>query len=170
MTMSAFEPRSLSIEALPAALERAKHYRLLNEPRQAESICQDILAVDPENQDGLITLLLALTDQFKRKLADKFRQSQEILQQLTDDYHRAYYRGIVCERRANAHFRQGGPGCGQLAYDWYRQAIEAYDQAIDRRPKGNDDSVLRWNTCARILNSNPDLKPAHEDGFSPLLE
>lgn len=168
--MTKLDPKPLSLEALPSALERAKHYRLLSEPRQAQSICLDILAVDPENQEGLITLLLALTDQFNRKLTDKFRQAQDVLPRLEDEYHRAYYRGIVCERRANAHVRQGGPGSGQLAYDWYRQAIDAYDEAIERRPKGNDDAVLRWNTCVRILNSNRDLRPAHDDDFSPLLE
>ena len=168
--MTTFEPRPLSSEAVPAALQRAQHYRLLNEPRQAESICQDILAVEPDNQEALITLLLALTDQFKRQLGDKFRQAQEVVSKFTDDYHRPYYRGIVCERRANAHVRQGGPGSGHLAYDWYRQAIDAYNAAIELRPKGNDDAILRWNTCARILNSNPELRPEHDDSFSPLLE
>src|SRR5262244_1472637 len=59
-----FKLKVLSPAAIPAALERAERYRLLNEPTQAESICLDILEVDPESQPALILLLLSLTDQF----------------------------------------------------------------------------------------------------------
>ena len=55
------ELKKLSKEAIPAALEKAERYRLLNEPGEAESICLDILAIDPENQRAIIMLLLALT-------------------------------------------------------------------------------------------------------------
>src|SRR5207248_11695595 len=59
------ELKSLSKEAIPAALEKAERYRLLNEPGEAESICLDILKADPENQQAIITLLLALTEDRK---------------------------------------------------------------------------------------------------------
>src|SRR6266436_320626 len=54
-----FELKRLSLEAVPAALERALRYRLLNEPAEAESICHDVLEIDPENQEALVMLLLA---------------------------------------------------------------------------------------------------------------
>ena len=38
---------------MPAALEKALRYRLLNEPVEAESICRDVLEVDPDNQAAL---------------------------------------------------------------------------------------------------------------------
>lgn len=45
-----FELKPLSKKAIPRAIEKADRYRLLNEPSDAESICLDVLAVDPENQ------------------------------------------------------------------------------------------------------------------------
>ena len=38
-----FELERISIDAVPAALEKAERYRLLNEPLMAESICLDVL-------------------------------------------------------------------------------------------------------------------------------
>ena len=61
-----FELKHIGPEAIPAALDKAERYRLLNQPDAAESICEDVLAVDPDNQPALITLLLALTDQFRQ--------------------------------------------------------------------------------------------------------
>ena len=59
-----FELKTLSKSAVPAALAQAERYRLLNEPAEAESICLDVLRVEPDNQDALVTLVLSLTDQF----------------------------------------------------------------------------------------------------------
>ena len=39
---------------------------MLNEPGEAESICLDILAVDPDNQRAIIILLLAVKDRFDK--------------------------------------------------------------------------------------------------------
>ncbi len=165
-----FDLKPLSPEAVPAALEKAMRYRLLNEPLQAESICRDVLRVDADNQEALVTLVLALSDQFRRRLRTTWAAAQEAVEQLTGDYEGAYYRGILCERRAAAHHHKGGPGSGHLAYDWYRQAMAHYDEAAARRPPGNDDPILRWNTCARILNRHPELQPAPDEAFQPLLE
>jgi len=60
-----FELKLLTKVAVPKALERAERYRFLNEPGEAESICLDVLRVEPDNQKALITLLLALTDQIE---------------------------------------------------------------------------------------------------------
>jgi hypothetical protein len=49
------ELKQLHKDAIPAALEKAERYRLLNEPGEAESICLDILAVDPDNQRAVIS-------------------------------------------------------------------------------------------------------------------
>ena len=59
-----FEFKVLSLDAVPRALEKAVRYRLLNEPSEAESICLDVLEVDPDNEEAIATLVLALTDQF----------------------------------------------------------------------------------------------------------
>jgi hypothetical protein len=117
-----------------------------------------------------MTLILALTDQFANELTQMFVKAREAVQQLTDNYCRNYYRGIICERRAKVHFGRGNPGSGPLAYDWFRQAMSAYEKALDQRLAGNDDAVLRWNACARIIMNNPDLAPAGEETREVMLE
>ena len=53
-----FELKPLSPEAIPAALVKAERYRLLNEPDQAESICEDILASDPGHHEARVLSLI----------------------------------------------------------------------------------------------------------------
>ena len=149
-----FELKPLSREAIPAALEKAMRYRLLNEPGEAESICHDVLRIEPENQQALVTLLLALTDRFGKGYAVGVTQTQEVLQQLRDPYERDYYAGIICERRAKALLQQGGPGSGFHAYEFLREAMTCYEKAEAIRPAGNDDTLLRWNACARMIMQN----------------
>lgn len=164
-----FELKPLSPEAVPAALEKAHRYRLLNEPMEAESICRDVLDVDPGNQEAVTTLLLAMTDQFDERPAC-FEQARELLSQIRDDYTRTYHSGIVCERKAKAQFRRGGPRAGHNAYEWFRQAMEHYEKAAAIRPAGNDDALLRWNTCARILMNHAELAPDREEAHRSWLE
>ena len=105
-----FELKRLSADAIPAALEKALRYRLLNDPAEAESICHDVLHIDPENQQALVNLLLALTDRFGKGYAVGVTQAQEVLSHLHDEYERAYYAGIICERRAKAAIESRAPG------------------------------------------------------------
>ena len=105
-----FELKSLSPEGITAALEKAERYRLLNEPEQAESICLDVLAIDPDNQQALVTLLLALTDQFPNGPAGLCAAGPGRVPQLEGEYEQAYYAGIICERRANARLRGASAG------------------------------------------------------------
>src|SRR5207302_8269814 len=100
------ELKSLSKKAIPAALEKAERYRLLNEPGEAESICLDILKTDPENQKAIIILLLALTDRFEKGYAVSDTQTKELVSRMRSDYDRAYYNVIVDERREKAKLRQ----------------------------------------------------------------
>src|SRR5262249_30279825 len=113
-----FELKPLSKEAIPAALEKAVRYRLLNEPAEAESICLDVLRVDSENQEALVILLLAMTDRFSKGYAVADTKITEIVHRLRSDYERMYYSGIICERRAKAQLQQGAPGAGFAAYEW----------------------------------------------------
>ncbi len=157
-----FTLKTLSREAIPAALEKAERYRLLNEPVDAQSICRDILAVDPGNQKALITLLLALTDEFKYELSPAFQQAEEILSHLGDRYCKAYYGGVICERRAKVHLSRHDPGSGNQAYEWLQKAMDLYEQALQICSPGNQGALLRWNTCARIIMQNPHLASAEE--------
>jgi hypothetical protein len=156
-----FELKPLSKDAIPGALEKAMRYRLLNEPGEAESIAEDVLRSDPENQQALVILLLAITDRFGKGYAIGVTQAQEILPRLHDPYDRAYYAGIIFERRAKAQLYRGGPGCGFGAYELLREAMTWYEKAEGLRPIGNDDALLRWNACARIIMCN-NLAPRPE--------
>src|ERR1700732_2274170 len=149
-----FELKRLSSEAIPAALERALRYRLLNEPAEAESICHDVLEIDPENQEALVMLLLAITDRLGKGYGVGVTEAQQVLARLRDEYERAYYTGIVCERRGKAQLRQGYPGAGHDAYEFLREAMTWFEKAEALRPPKNDDALLHWNTCARIIMGN----------------
>jgi tetratricopeptide (TPR) repeat protein len=163
------ELKPLSKEAIPAALEKAERYRLLNEPAEAESICLDILKADPENQAALITLLLAVSDRFGKGYGVSDTQTKELLARVKGDYERAYYAGILSERRAKAKLVQGTPGSAFYAYEALREAMSWFEKAESNRPPGNDDALLRWNTCARIIAKNR-LVPREEDTIEPPLE
>src|SRR5262245_43808801 len=116
-----FEPKPIRIEAVPAALEKALRYRLLNEPMEAESICRAVLAVDPANQEARVTMLLSLTDQFDDQLAQALVLAKQVLPRLQGDYERAYYGGIVYERWAKAQLDRGLPA--DAATNWLREAM-----------------------------------------------
>jgi hypothetical protein len=157
-----FELKKLSAEAIPTALEKAVRYRLLNEPGEAESICLDVLSIDPENQQAVVTLLLALTDRFGKGYNVGIIQAEEVVHRLHDAYERAYYSGIIREREAKAKLHQGLPGAGFQAYELLREAMTFYEKAEAIRPAGNDDAVLRWNACVRIITRNR-LAPQPEE-------
>ena len=164
-----FHLKSLSKDGVAAALEKAERYRLLNEPREAESICLDILEIDPENQKALVILLLSITDQFGRRERDEARQARELLPRLHDEYERTYYAGIIFERQAKTILKRGTPGGQFQAYDWLRSAMDLFEKAETIRPTGNDDALLRWNTCARTIVRYK-LAPRQEDYVEPFLE
>jgi hypothetical protein len=145
------ELKPLSREGIPAALDKAEHYRLLNQPRLAESICLDILAIDPNNPTASVILLLALTDQFGKSSSKAAKQALSLAQNLNDEYQRKYYTGIVYERQAGNALSSGIPGSDFDAFEWFIEAMECYEEAEAIHPAGNDDAILRWNTCARTI-------------------
>ena len=145
-----FKLKLLSKEAVPAALEKANRYRLLNEPGAAESIYLDVLAVEPENQDALKNIVLAMSDRFGKDYAVGDTHINDYLAKITDSYEKAYYTGIVYERRAKAVLEKGGVN----AFELFAQAMEWFEKAEAMRPHGNDDAILRWNGCARIIDRN----------------
>ena len=156
-----FALKPLHHNAIQSALQKAERYRFLNEPGEAESICLDILEVDPNNQQARVSLLLALTDQFAED-GHAYDRARTALSQVSGDYERAYYGGMIAERRAKAQAsRRTGASVG--VYEWIVDAMESYQRAEKLRPEGNDDAVLRWNACVRFLERNPHLRPASEE-------
>ena len=162
--------KPIQADGIAHAFEMAERYRLLNDPEQAESICRDIIAVEPENQHALIVLLLSITDQFSEDLGDAVRRAREVLPRLRDEYKRLYYAGIICERRAKAQRRQAVPAAGSMAYESLQEAMAWYEKAEAIRPEGNDEAILRWNTCARLLDSDDHLRPMPVEQYEPVLE
>jgi hypothetical protein len=167
-----FDLKPITRDHVPAALHKAERYRLLNEPMAAESICRDVLDCDPGNQQALIMLALSLSDQFAtgEEMTARIREARDLLALVEDEYKRAYYHGIVCERRANAQLHLSAPGCEEIAYDWFREAMDWYEKAERLRDLGNDESILRWNTCARMLNQSDHVKPSTAEEYEPSFE
>ena len=168
--MTAFSPKPITEAAVPAALQKAERYRIIGDPTSAESICLDILTVSPGNQQALVTLLLAITDQFGPAPTEGVRRARDVLPRLHDQYKRAYYAGIVCERCAKAQLRAGAPRAGEMAYHWLREAMGWYEKAESQRPAGNDEAILRWNTCARLLAAHPHIRPGADEPIPLSLE
>jgi hypothetical protein len=164
-----FELKPLSRSAVPAAMAKAERYRLLNQPRQAASICEDILRAEPEHHDALITLLLSLTEVFSSSGDNSaLTEAQHLLPRLRSEYEQAYYAGIIYERRALALLAHATPGSGFLAYDWLHDAMHEFERAERVRPPDNDDAILRWNACARVLMRNPHLRARSDERDIPL--
>lgn len=162
-----FERKRISRDSVSSALAKAERYRLLNEPGEAESICRDVLEVEPENQQAQVYLILALTDQLATH-PRAFADSLALAARLRNDYDRAYYEGLAWERRAKARLHAGGHGIEHTVYDWIVHALDKFEQAEAVRPAGNDDAILRWNACVRFLEENRQLTPRTADEYSPI--
>jgi hypothetical protein len=160
-----FELKPLSKEGIEGSVEKAEHYRLLNQPQLAESICLDILLVEPNHQKASTILLLALTDQFEHSSA-KANQALNIARGLKDEYSRAYYSGIIAEKRGAAALKSRIPGGDFDAYEWYREAMDFFEKADAIAKADNNDPILRWNTCARvIMDHRLSERPAESPSF-----
>jgi hypothetical protein len=156
-----FELKPISSEAIDRSLAKVDRYRLLNEPREAESICRDILASVPNHQEALVGLLLSLTDQFGRQPSVRPVHAREVLEKLDHEYARAYYAGVISERWAKALLGSGDPE--PVAYECFVEAMGFFAKAQELSTEGNDDAILRWNACARIIAGNPKLRPRPDD-------
>lgn len=168
--MKTLKLKPISKEAISSALERAVRYRLLNDPWQAESICRDILSADPENQEATLILILSITDQFGSKFRNRLHQVMDMTAKLKDPYQRSYCSGIIFERNATSVLKKAIPRANYIAYEYLIEAMEWYEKAEGLRPEKNDDSILRWNACARMINQYK-LEPApEEEGIQPFLD
>jgi len=145
--------KTISKAGIPEAISKAEVYRSLNEPEEAESICRDILAVESEHQLAIRLLGLAITDEFSGDAHDRHREAETLFQTLSDPYERLYYTGLLHERRGKAQMRVGRPP--HTLAPLFEEAMRCFAEAETIRPPGNDDAILRWNRCARLLNSHP---------------
>jgi len=158
-----YKLKTIAKSGIDGALFKAQLYRYLNEPEESESICQDILAADPENQAAIRLLGLAITDQFRGTAADRYAEVETTFQGLSDPYKREYYLGILCERRAKAQARAGRP-----SHNWvplFEQAMKHFESAEVIKPSDNEEAILRWNRGVRLLQTVPDTGRAEPVSF-----
>jgi len=153
--------KTIRSNGIAQALSKAQLYRYLKEPEESESICQDILAIDPENQAALRMLGLSITDQFVGEPSGRCAEAESVFRRLTDPYAQHYYLGILSERRAKAQMRNGRPA--YLVVALIEEAMRQFEEAEKIRPSDNDESVLRWNRCLRLLAKLPHTETREEE-------
>ncbi len=155
--------KTISKDGIAEAISKVELYRYLNEPEEAESICHDILAADPENQLAQRLLGLTITDQFEGQSSDRYAEAEKIFQNLTDPYERFYYLGLLHERRAKAQMGAGRPA--KMLVGSFQEAMRCFEEAEKIRPPHNDDAVLRWNRCVRLLEKIGQVEGEREETF-----
>jgi tetratricopeptide (TPR) repeat protein len=160
-----YKLKYISPAGIPEAITKVGLYRSLNEPEEAESICRDILAIEPRHQLALRLLGLAVTDQFAGGASDRYREAELTFQQLDDPYERLYYAGILYERRAKAQLNAGLPP--HTLQPLFEQALRSFADAEKIRPVGNDDAILRWNRCVRLLQTPAYISDVWEQERAP---
>jgi hypothetical protein len=164
--MSALKP--ISRDAIPRALEKAERYRMLNEPFFAESICLDVLTADPAHQKALAIYVLSLTDQFKASMGGA-PKAKAAVDRLTAEFDRLYYAAIISERSAVALLESQRSGVNATAWHHLQDAMKGYERADAIQPDAtNDDALLRYNTCVRLIEAHRLTEPVDDRHDYPL--
>ena len=117
-------------------------------------------------------LILALTDQLGTGSHDRAQALSRALAlagTVASEYHRAYFRGLIAERRARALLSRGGAGSRAAAGEWLREAMVRFADAEPLRPADDDAAILRWNACARLLERHPELGVVPDEGAEPVM-
>ena len=164
------ELKALTRDGVAAALLKAHRYRVLNDSTAAESICLDVLEVEPTNVEAIVMHVLAITDQFDAGHAEDLKRAEVALAGLGDPYKNAYYRGIICERWAKSILKRAVPRGDAMAWEWIERAFAAYAAAERLRAPGNDEAILRWNACVRLLAVHPHVRKPSVEAWEPALE
>jgi hypothetical protein len=162
--------KAITREGVAAALQKAHRYRVLNDSAAAESICLDVLAVEPENVEAIVMHVLAITDQFDAGRAEDVKRAEAAVAGLKDEYKNAYYSGIICERWAKSLLKRNVPRGEEIAFEFIDRAFGYYAKAEKLRSAGNDEAILRWNACVRLLAANPKVKARAAESYEPALE
>jgi len=141
------------------ALARAAHYRDLNQPEEAESVCRDVLDVDGANQTAWKLLGLSLTDRFASREAGLLEQAIAAFERLDDMYERTYHLGVAWERVAKAHLERSEAHSAVAAFE---HALSLFERAEQMQPD-SPEPILRWNRCVRLLADHPLLRKAESE-------
>ena len=147
-------------DSIYTVLDKARQYRSLREPDLSISICLDVFAIDPDNQDALVIYILALTAQYSHQHAKvQPKKIVEIIAKLKSEFHQIYYTGIFLERKARALLKN--PMSHSFAYEGLMEAIAKYELAEKISPKHCSDPILRYNSCLRTIEKE-NLQPRAE--------
>ncbi len=152
-----WELKLLDPAGVDAALTKADRYRNLNQPEEAESICQDVLAVAPDHQRALVIMGLSLTDLFKTDWLRAFDLAIAAFRRLENEYERVYYTAVAWERYAKAQLEHGSSYNAAHAFE---HALALFEEAEGLAPRGDPDPILRWNRCVRAIRTHADVAEA----------
>ena len=161
--------KPISPESVAGALAKAERYRLLNEPEEAESICRDILEIEPDNQQALVSLILALTDQIPddaQRILPSADDGSPLSSRPTIALTTA---GIAWERRAKARHRGRRPRRAPI-----RLRMDRERAAIFRRggtPPRRRAMTMRFSvgTPACVSWSRSNSAPQVEEMREPIV-
>ena len=160
--------KPISRDAIPRALEKAERHRMLNEPFFAESICLDVLTADAGHQKALAIYVLSLTDQFKVSMGGA-PKAKAALARFSSGLDRLYYAGIISERSAVALLESARTGVGATAWLHLQDAMKACEKADALQADAtNDDALLRYTTCVRLIEAHRLTAPAADRPDYPL--
>ncbi|MDP9033713.1 MAG: hypothetical protein M3O50_02825 [Myxococcota bacterium] len=148
--------KKLTRANLEPAVAKAAHYRDLNQPEEAESICRDVLAIDEGHQVAWKLLGLAITDRLGTAQAGLLEDAIAAFEKLADEYERVYHIGVAWERAAKAHVERNE---AHSAVTSFEHALGLFQKAEHLRPD-SPDPILRWNRCVRLLSNNATLRAA----------
>jgi tetratricopeptide (TPR) repeat protein len=162
-----FKLKRLEHKNLDDAIAMARHYRDLNQPEEAESICRDILEVSPDHEEAWRTLGLALTDRFPKDWVHLFDEAIAAFGRLKSHYDRVYYSGVAWERFAKAQLEAGG---AHNAIHAFEEAMQRFEEAERLGDKDSPDPILRYNRCVRAITTHPDLVRASGVPHAPKYE
>ena len=101
----------------------------------------DILAVEPENQEALRELIGAIAQQVGSGVGGDVSETARLIGELKSEFDRAYYSGIVQERRAKELLAHGTLGVGPAVYDLLVKAMDHYESAQAVSAPGNDSAI-----------------------------
>ncbi|MCH2169780.1 hypothetical protein MK489_03265 [Myxococcota bacterium] len=156
------EIKTLGADQISTALALAERCRSGGQAETAESICTDILEVDPDNTRAIELLLWARVDLLGEGRHGGVERAQEALALVKSDFDRRYLEGVICERQARFLIGKRGRHSSRVAYDWFRHAMDAFEEASRIEP-GRPEASLRWNACLRSIERDRHCAPAIDE-------
>ena len=155
--------KNLESADLDAALAAAQASWAELRAEETESICLDILELDPNHRSTLDLLLRCRIELLKKGLPQSVARAQELIPQLDSDFDQAFYSGMIREAQARYLLEKRGRATSGVAYSWFRHAMDDF-AAASNLDAGRVEPKLHWNACLRTLENNPQCVPPPEDG------